>query len=927
MVSRLVCVFSLVLFLASCSSSESSSSAASEEVEIRDTFTISGSVQIDLDSAVDSDVEARVNSNFTTTNNSPSSAQPITNPVVLGGYVSGSEGRYSTRGQSNDNLDFLVDSSDFFIVSLSENQQVSLSVFYADAEHEANGENPQNLDIDLALFTVNDTTAAIAEVTLNQEEAQSLQAPADGEYIIAVQAAINSAPTLYTLSVSPLVAGPTHNVANLNANFKPGHVLVKFREAEPESSVPGDSRASAASFAASNASSIAPSVSGLKHRRKMGKQTHLFTLDQAQTSGVGALAMDSDDLGVSAVMEKKLQTLQLIESLRQRDDVVYAEPDYYLQASALIEDPSDILDSQYSRQWNMEMINAAAAWRVSSGRYLNENDIYVPIRIAVIDTGIHAVHEDLDKDEYLGLVDGYDFVSDVNNDGDSFPGRDNDPNDESANHHGSHVAGIIAAEANNTGVRGVAYDAAIMPLRALGENGFGLTSDIVSAILYAAGEVDPEAGQAGHAADIINLSLGSSDPSETFRESIELALAKGIIVVAAAGNSGQAVLEYPAAYSGVIGVGAVTPDYAHALYSNRGSFIDVAAPGGRSQNQSHVVDGDGVLSTSDWGLGVDTDDYYQELHGTSMAAPHVSGVAALMKALDPTMDNLAFQSFIDSGDITDDLFEDRPNPYTVDEYRDRFGAGLINALKAVEMVNGDTPIEDALLWFPSTFRFSGNDSHASLLLSNPGKAGHVFVERVGFSENETAPDWAFISEFPDGVDQSTGLGRYEVEIDRSQLLEDTLYSTEIHITYRINGVLETPVVVDLFASKTTQGDDTVGNLQVFLLENTAVEEADPGQNASIFRIIGGVLEEGVYHFEFNNVPPGEYYLQASTDNDGDYRFMDQGEAQGVYPEVNNPSVLSVVDDDISGVEFTAGYQTHSGNNAESTPLVMAPEVQ
>nr|1DBI_A Chain A, Ak.1 Serine Protease [Bacillus sp. Ak1] len=217
------------------------------------------------------------------------------------------------------------------------------------------------------------------------------------------------------------------------------------------------------------------------------------------------------------------------------------------------------------------------AWDVTKGSSGQE--------IAVIDTGVDYTHPDLDGK----VIKGYDFV-------------DNDYDPMDLNNHGTHVAGIAAAETNNaTGIAGMAPNTRILAVRALDRNGSGTLSDIADAIIYAA-----DSG-----AEVINLSLGCDCHTTTLENAVNYAWNKGSVVVAAAGNNGSSTTFEPASYENVIAVGAVDQYDRLASFSNYGTWVDVVAPG---------VD---IVSTI-------TGNRYAYMSGTSMASPHVAGLAALL---------------------------------------------------------------------------------------------------------------------------------------------------------------------------------------------------------------------------------------------------------------------------------------------------------
>ena len=323
----------------------------------------------------------------------------------------------------------------------------------------------------------------------------------------------------------------------------------------------------------------------------------------------------------------------LAAELKARDpDVEYAEPDRIMVPLFTPNDP------MYSQQWHYfdakGGLNLPAAWDKSTGAGIN---------VAVIDTG-YRPHADLAGQ----ILPGYDFITSAAIAGDG-NGRDSDASDvgdnttagqcgggmpaqdEASSWHGTHVAGTIAAKTNNgVGVAGVAYGAKIVPVRVLGKCG-GYTSDIADAMVWASGGTVTGAPANPNKARVLNLSLGGSGTCDTTTQNaINSARSRGAVVVVAAGNSNiNAANSNPANCAGVIAVAAVGRSGGKASYSNYGANVDVAAPGGDS--------GAGILSTWNAGTSTPAGDNYGYMMGTSMATPHVAGVAALMLAKNPNL--------------------------------------------------------------------------------------------------------------------------------------------------------------------------------------------------------------------------------------------------------------------------------------------------
>ena len=279
-------------------------------------------------------------------------------------------------------------------------------------------------------------------------------------------------------------------------------------------------------------------------------------------------------------------------------------------------------DPRYPEQWNLKMLNLPKAWSIEQGT--------PDVTVAVVDSGIVSGHPEFqnqlwrnpgeipdngiddDANGYIDDINGWDF-----SDAPTLPGqgdwteRDNTPEDETG--HGSHVSGIIAAEANNgIGIAGIAWGCRLMPLRAgfvIGGGGFLQNDDVAAAIVYAA----------DNGAHVINMSWGDTVNTFVVQDAVEYAYHRGCVLVAAAGNSAEAGSYYPAALKTVISVASLEADRQLGGGSNFGASIDIAAPGA------------GILS-------IDLKEY-KSRPGTSMAAAHVSGVAALLISANPTCTN------------------------------------------------------------------------------------------------------------------------------------------------------------------------------------------------------------------------------------------------------------------------------------------------
>ena len=327
--------------------------------------------------------------------------------------------------------------------------------------------------------------------------------------------------------------------------------------------------------------------------------------------------------------------------LRSDPNVQYAQPDYIKHALSTPNDPSfPTLQWDYTDPTGG--IEAPAAWDISTGE---------GVVVAVLDTG-YTDHVDL----AANVVPGYDFISlygqdaghpDIAGDGDGRDADAHDPGDWTdssmpwceiageSSWHGTHVAGTVAAVANNAiGIAGVAYGAKVQPVRVLGHCG-GATSDIADAIVWASGGHVDGVPDNSDPAEVLNLSLGgpglcSNDP--VTQEAIDGAIARGVTVVVSAGNENDDSAYYsPASCEGVITVGANGVDGGKSWFSNYGANVALSAPGGNATSLSDP-ENRWIWSAGNSGSTVPEDDVLTGFVGTSQAAPHVAATVALMQS-------------------------------------------------------------------------------------------------------------------------------------------------------------------------------------------------------------------------------------------------------------------------------------------------------
>ncbi len=321
----------------------------------------------------------------------------------------------------------------------------------------------------------------------------------------------------------------------------------------------------------------------------------------------------------------------VIQLLKKEKGVVYAERNPITYALSVPNDP------YYQYQWHLTRIGMESAWDISTGS---------GVVVAVLDSGVRESLEDFANTNFVA---GYNFIR-------------NNTNTDDDNQHGSHVAGTVAQSTNNgVGVAGVAYNATIMPVKVLDRRGNGNMAIAADAIVWA---VD-------NGADIINMSLGGTGTLTALGDAIDYAYDNDVLIVCAAGNDATDAAHYPSFYPKTISVSATSSLDTLASYSNYGSTIDISAPGGDTGDNN----GDGYDDMVLQNTFVRKDEGYYFFPGTSMAAPHVAGVAALIKAYKPSLTAVQIRTILETS--SEDL-----GPAGWDQ---SFGHGLVDAHAAVLM--------------------------------------------------------------------------------------------------------------------------------------------------------------------------------------------------------------------------------------------------
>ncbi|WP_308315544.1 S8 family serine peptidase [Streptomyces sp. ISL-100] len=431
----------------------------------------------------------------------------------------------------------------------------------------------------------------------------------------------------------------------------------------------------------SKAAEAGSNTAAKKDAAAKGEETGESLSFERRLAGGAALV----DLGGEA---SKKDLTEVMDAFRADSSVASVEAD--IRAYAMAVTPND---TDYSKQWDLFEatggMNVPGAWDKTTGS---------GVTVAVIDTG-YAAHSDL----VGNVVSGYDFIS-SSADARDGNGRDSDAKDEgdwnatdgecgtgsrasNSSWHGTHVAGTIGATTHNTkGIAGIAYSSKIQPVRVLGKCG-GSSADIADAITWASGGTVPGVAANATPAKVINLSLGgaSSTCPSVYQSAINGAVSRGTTVVVAAGNSNANASGFtPANCSGVINVASTSREGNRSFYSNYGTIIDVSAPGGETRRATDTpgtvtTPENGILSTLNSGTTTQSTENYKPYQGTSMAAPHIAGLAALLKSAKSTLTPAEIESAIKANA--------RPLPGTC---TGGCGSGIADTTKTVNAVTGTT---------------------------------------------------------------------------------------------------------------------------------------------------------------------------------------------------------------------------------------------
>lgn len=625
---------------------------------------------------------------------------------------------------------------------------------------------------------------------------RTVLAPADGTYRAELVAEAGAG--LYVLGVAG--GAPTADFAAAAGPFVAGEILVGLRAG---AQWPGGA---------------------LSRQAAEGNEgpvlVHLDTAaGEATLSRLGVTGGDADGL--------RARTLRAVAELRRHPDVRYAEPNYLWERNRIPNDP------RYATQWHYPALALPEAWDevIGSGS---------DVTVAVIDDGIRR-HVDLN--DRLLFDQGYDFASDPNfsNDGD---GIDPDPTDPAVDgiFHGTEVSGLVAAATNNAlGVAGSAWQAArVLPVR-VGSASRITLADVINGVRYAAGLATPAGpAQAAPRAQVVNLSLGGPGGAAQAAEFARVR-ERGVIVLAAAGNTGDATPQYPAAHADVLGVAATRRDDTRAPYSTMGASVSLAAPGGDAGDPVQTLTGD---------------DAYAAVAGTSFAVPQAAGVVALMKAVHPGLTPEAVECGVRAGELTDG---------EPDAWDPELGYGRLDAAAAVDyagrLARGEGLVSPRVDAVPRQLDFGS--------LPQSMEIGFRIICGDGAFAGPPQPqaNWLTVT----AVDEASG--RYRASVERDGLAEGVNRTV---LRMETDGGQRLDVPVTVLVEPVPAADAGRQFVQLYRWEDYV-----SGEPASRQLELDGSDD---YRYRFTDVDAGEYAVIASSDLDGDRRLCQLAEICGGWPD-------------------------------------------
>jgi len=887
--ARQLAITCSLALLAACGGSDGGDSGGGGGGGGATTFNLSGTIAIAETAAIDSDTND-INQSGYAVNDTAGTAQALTAPVLLVGSVN--EPNTGPRGNNNNGTTTLGDEDDVFRVDLVAGQVIELE-FASD---------PAQSDVDLYIYNAGAALVGFSNGVDSRFECVTVTQ--SGSYFVLVNAF--SKASIYNLRIGAPGTAASCPQSTAAEGFVPGELLLEPRRAGTAggggASKPGAAEAnlkrahemlraagSRIDGAATTAAELQPGMGpqlvklpadGVARSAAMATLADLAAGRTGKTGAPRALSAQEVARRAKAAADpwpEALATLRLAKQLRTSGAFEYVEVNRWMRSTAITGafPPNDL---RYSYQrWHYEQINLPSA--MSRITDLNLPGTQARPLVSVIDDGVVLDHPDLAPQLFSN---GRSFVS-LNSAGDGDVNTGDNPFTAAQQpvFHGTHVAGTVgAATYDGVGGAGTAPMALILPVRVFGPGGRASTLDIIQGMRYSAALSNRSGVVPARRADVINMSLGGTGACDSaFATAIADVRAAGTIVVVAAGNDARnatgvtAPVGSPANCTGAIAVSSTDARRGIANYSNTGATIRVAAPGGDT-SVSTTGNGapDGVYSAvATFDAAGRRQPAIGPMQGTSMASPHVAGVMALMRYVNPGLTVTQVDNLVAAGSVTDDLgAAGRDNT---------FGFGLINARKAVDAALAALSTPPAqppaqIVALPSSLDFGALQTSAVVELSQSGAGTETFAGTpqvllpAGMNPGSVTVAATAVG--------AGGLGRYTITVDRSGIPAAGTYYPTVRFTLSSARVLTVQLAINKQAAGPGAGTARGNFGPVYVL---LVDPATGNVEHTVLATFAG----GRYTWSKTGYAKTRVQIVAGGDTDNDDLICARGETCGAFP--------------------------------------------
>ena len=862
--------------------------------DLKDTFKLAGTIYAGVNSMLDGDVprtgQVRPNPEGDDgfygyreiSNDSLAEAQILITPTDVDGNIGDdvfAQLSFDSNGDivRDENGDVIYtnidrpDDADWYKVETVPNLQITLAVEdYQETITDDNGsETTVTNKATLLLYDAVGTLLDFQYTDGSTEEYQTINLPDSGTVYAVVKQDVNN--TKYTLALGSVVTSTQSKFLSSKDAYAIGRMMTyrsfnkDFGYIDTENDIP-------------LRSSLAGKLTSLNESDFKGLKVIDFDYLQEYSSIFGNKTyLDSSEFVNTSSLDqiKYLKHWKILQHYRNKFPQLDLEFDFKVHKLT-----GFTQDEYWAYQWGLQNIGLEQVLNAIGQETQN-------VAVAVIDSGSPSQTSTAWTTSAF-LEGGYDFApASDSSDGD---GPDPDPTDHNpaSGSHGTHVATTINALNDGNNINGFGVN--VVPFNVFGNSGSAYSSDVIGAMLFAAG-LSNETGTFYTGAvpiRVINLSLGSSGGScgGSYTNGISDVTAAGLTVVAASGNEAieaPGVYGFPASCDNVVSVGSVDPVNNRAYYSTYNDMVDIAAPGGTVGTD---INGDGQ---GDGILAFDGNESLANYQGTSMASPHVAGAIAVLYGLKPDWTTVQMDAFINGGYLTDDI-----GPEGRD---DEYGLGMLNLSKAfTALIDGGLDFTYATIT-PGSLNFGYTDTERTITVNKIGD-GDLSVTQI-------VPDNSSLASVSAVDVDASGFGTYRVTLTRGDVPDGSYQSS---ITATISDETTTNITFTYAIGEERQRPD-IGFTYLLLIN-------DDGESVGGWYI--DLRPEGV-SFEVNDIGIDSYYWLFSTEIDGDGYVGGYGEIMETYPEISsNADYFELVDTDINNSAVTIITRKSSGGLSASS---------